>query len=201
MLYQFSYCVIFVLLEIYTYIMKAQKQHVNNLYLIGFMGVGKSHFARMVSESLNYKFFDTDHLIEKNEQATISEIFKNQGEMYFRKLERDLIVSGLPDEACVVSCGGGLPIQDGMMNLLRTKGVVISLFASKETILERTRTNKKRPLLNVDNPEEQIGQMMSLRAPKYLEADASIATDGRMPADIMNHIIRAYKTINKFKSS
>ena len=87
------------------------------------------------------------------------------------------------------------------MNVLKTKGVVISLFASKETILERTSTNKNRPLLNVVNPEEQIDQMMNARAPKYLEADASIATDGRMPADIMNHIIRTYKTINKVKSS
>ena len=181
--------------------MEGQKQLMNNLYLIGFMGVGKSHFGRLVSEALSYQFFDTDHVIENNEQTTISEIFNNQGEECFRKLERDLIESGLPNEACVVACGGGLAIQEGMMNVLKTKGVVISLFASKETILERTSTNKNRPLLNVVNPEEQIDHMMNARAPKYLEADASIATDGRMPADIMNHIIRTYKTINKVKSS
>ena len=115
--------------------MEGQKQLMNNLYLIGFMGVGKSHFGRLVSEALSYQFFDTDHVIENNEQTTISEIFKNQGEECFRKLERDLIESGLPNEACVVACGGGLAIQEGMMSVLKTKGVVISLFASKETMV------------------------------------------------------------------
>ena len=172
----------------------------NNLYLIGFMGVGKSHFGRQVSEALRYQFFDTDRIIENNEQTKIPEIFKNQGEEYFRKLERDLIESGLPNEACVVACGGGLAVQQGMMNILKIKGVVISLFASKETILERTSTNKNRPLLNVNNREKQISLMMNERAPKYLEADASIVVDGRIPADITNNIIRTYKTINKDKS-
>lgn len=181
--------------------MEEKRQSMRNLYLIGFMGVGKSHFGRIVSDALNYQFFDTDHVIENKEETTISEIFKYQGEDYFRKLERDLIESGLPSEASVVACGGGLATQDGMMDILKSKGVVIALFASKETILERTSRNKNRPLLDVDNPEERISQMMDERAPKYLGADASIATDGRVISDIMHHIIRTYKTINKAKSS
>ena len=181
--------------------MEEKRQPMRNLYLIGFMGVGKSHFGRIVSDALKYQFFDTDHVIENNEETTISEIFKYQGEDYFRKLERDLIESGLPSEASVVACGGGLATQEGMMDTLKSKGVVIALFASKETILERTSRNKNRPLLDVDNPEERISQMMDERAPKYLGADASIATDGRVASDIMYHIIRTYKTINKAKSS
>ena len=181
--------------------MEEKRQPMRNLYLIGFMGVGKSHFGRIVSDALNYQFFDTDHVIENNEETTISDIFNYQGEDYFRKLERDLIVSGLPSEASVVACGGGLAIQDGMMDTLKSKGIVIALFASKETIFERTRRNKNRPLLDVDNPEERISQLMDERAPKYLDADASIATDGRIFSDIMHHIIRTYKTINKAKSS
>ena len=181
--------------------MEEKRQPMRNLYLIGFMGVGKSHFGRIISDALNYQFFDTDHVIENNEGTKISEIFKYQGEDYFRKLERDLIESGLPSEASVVACGGGLGTQDGMMDTLKSKGVVIALFASKDTILERTSRNKNRPLLDVDNPEELISQMMDERAPKYLGADASIATDGRVVSDIKHHIIRAYKTINKAKSS
>ena len=72
--------------------MEEKRQPMRNLYLIGFMGVGKSHFGRIVSDALNYQFFDTDHVIENNEETTISEIFKYHGEDYFRKLERDLIV-------------------------------------------------------------------------------------------------------------
>lgn len=181
--------------------MEDQNQPFKNLYLIGFMGVGKSHFGRIVSETLNFQFFDTDHVIENNEQTSIAEIFKQQGEEVFRKLERDLIESGLPAEGCVIACGGGLATQEGMMDLLKSKGVVIALFASKETILERTSRNKNRPLLNVDNPEERIGKMMDERTPKYLGADASIYTDDRTITDIMHHIIRTYKTINKVKSS
>jgi shikimate kinase len=181
--------------------MEDQNQPMKNLYLIGFMGVGKSHFGRIVSEALNFQFFDTDHVIENNEQTSISEIFKYQGEETFRKLERVLIESGLPNEACVIACGGGLATQEGMIDLLKSKGVVIALFASKETILERTSRNKNRPLLDVDNPEKRISEMMDERMPKYLGADASISTDGRTITDIMHHIIRTYRTINKVKSS
>ena len=180
--------------------MEEQRQPMKNLYLIGFMGVGKSHFGRIVSDTLNYQFFDTDHVIENNEKTSISDIFKYQGENYFRKLERNLIESGLPNEACVVACGGGLATQEGMIELLKSKGVVISLFASKETILERTSRNENRPLLNVNDPKETISQMMDERAPIYLGADASISTEGRTVTDIMHHIIRSYKTINKHKS-
>ena len=102
--------------------MEEKRQPMRNLYLIGFMGVGKSHFGRIVSDALNYQFFDTDHVIENNEETTISEIFKYQREDYFRKLERDLIESGLPSEASVVACGGGLATQDGMMDTLKSKG-------------------------------------------------------------------------------
>jgi shikimate kinase len=85
------------------------------------------------------------------------------------------------------------------MDVLKSKGVVIALFASEETILERTSRNQSRPLLNVDNPREKISQMMAERVPKYLEADACIATDDRMVAEIMQHIIRSYQTVNKVK--
>lgn len=179
--------------------MEKQTPPISNLYLIGFMGVGKSYFGRMVSDALNYQFFDTDHEIENNEGITIPEIFNSHGEAYFRKLERDLIESGLPSEACVIACGGGLALQEGIMDFLKSKGVVIALFASEETIIERTSRNKNRPLLDVDDPREKISQMMAERAPKYLEADACIATDGRMVADIMQHIIRSYHSIKKVK--
>lgn len=179
--------------------MNEQKTPIKNLYLIGFMGVGKSHFGRLVSDALNYQFVDTDHVIESNENARIPEIFDNHGEAHFRQLERELIESGLPSEGCVVACGGGLAAQDGMIDILKSKGVVVALFASKETIIERTSKNKNRPLLAVDNPDEVISRMMEERTPKYLEADASITTDGRMSAEILSHIIRDYRAINKTK--
>ncbi len=162
------------------------------IFLIGFMGVGKSHYGRLLAKSLNFKFLDTDCVIEKNEKSSILDIFQQKGEPYFRDLENDLIRSGLPNDPCVVACGGGLPLQEGNMGLLKSKGVVIGLFASNETILERTNRNKKRPLLNVPNPKQAIRDMLTERVPKYLEADISISTDDRSPSDVVKAIVRSY---------
>ena len=126
--------------------MEERGQLVTSLYLFELMVVGKSHFVRIVSDALKCQVLVTDDVIENNEETTISQIFKYQVEDYFRKLERDLIESGLPSEASVVACGGGLATQDGMMDTLQSKGVVIALFASKEPILERTSRHKHRPL-------------------------------------------------------
>ena len=109
------------------------------------MGVGKSSIGRRVARELGYQFIDSDQQIEKEQGTRISEIFATHGEPHFRKLERQFIEDGHPDSGCVISCGGGLVIQDGMKEVLRAKGVVICLFASVESILERTRRNKNRP--------------------------------------------------------
>ena len=162
------------------------------IFLIGFMGVGKSHYGRLLAKSLNLKFLDTDCVIEENEKSSILDIFQQKGESYFRNLENNLIQSGLPNAPCVVACGGGLPLQEGNMGLLKSKGVVIALFASDKTILERTNRNKKRPLLNVPNPMEVISGMLTERVPKYLEADICISTDDRSPSDVVKAILRAY---------
>lgn len=164
-----------------------------NLFLIGFMAVGKSHLGRMVADTLGFKFFDTDQMIEEQAGRTISEIFESEGELAFRTMEKALITSGLPESACVVSCGGGLPVPEGMIELLKSKGVVVALFASVDSILERTARNGNRPLLQVNNPEEKIRDLLNERTPIYLDADVSISTDERSTSEIVSSIIRAYR--------
>ena len=170
-------------------------QSEKNLYLVGFMGVGKSHFGRLVASELDFQFLDSDHEISKNEKRSIPEIFEKYGEPYFRKLEHSFIESGHPNSGCVVACGGGLAVQGGMMDVLKSKGVVVALFASKEEILERILKNKNRPLLNVENPKEKIENLLEERSPIYLESDVSIATQGRNIQEVSNGIIRSYKKI------
>lgn len=172
---------------------KGDQNTAKNLYLIGFMAVGKSHLGRLVADALGFRFIDTDQIIEEKAGRTISEIFDSEGESQFRAMEKALIATGLPEYACVVSCGGGLPVAEGMMELLKSKGVVVALFASVNSILERTARTDNRPLLQVSNPEEKIRDLLNVRTPIYLDSDVSISTDERSTSEIVNSIIRAYK--------
>lgn len=163
-----------------------------NLYLVGFMGVGKSSIGRRLASEMGYKFIDSDHQIEKRVGRKIPEIFAIEGEARFRQYEREFIESGHPPEARVVSCGGGLVIQPGMQDLLKQSGVVICLFASVESIIERTRRNKNRPLLNVENPEERVRKLLAEREPIYMNSGICISTEGRSIAEVVQHIKRSY---------
>jgi shikimate kinase len=157
------------------------------------MGVGKSAIGRRVACELRYRFLDSDHEIELKAGKKISEIFGSEGESAFRNMEREFIESGHPSEGCVVSCGGGLVIQEGMSDLLKAKGVVICLFASPETIVERTSRNKNRPLLNVEDPEARVRQLLAEREPIYMSSGTCITTEGRSIAEVVNHMKRSYR--------
>lgn len=163
-----------------------------NLYLVGFMGVGKSALGRRVAKELGFRFIDSDHVIEKQAGKKIPAIFEASGEAAFRQLERDFIESGHPEKGCVVSCGGGLVVQPGMSELLKSKGVVICLFASVERIIERTGRNKNRPLLNVENPEAKVRELLVEREPIYMKAGICISSEGRSMAEVVRHMIRSY---------
>lgn len=174
-----------------------KRQKGPNVYLVGFMGVGKSVIGRRVAHALKYKFLDSDHMIEKAEGRRIPEIFECEGEAYFRKLEREFIENGHPESGAVVSCGGGLVVEPGMSELLKSKGTVICLFASVESILERTRRNKNRPLLQVEDPEARIRELLAKREPIYMNAGACITTEGRTIPEVVKHIIRTYDECRK----
>lgn len=164
-----------------------------NLYLVGFMGTGKTTIGRAVAYRLKYQLFDSDHEIERAEGCTIPEIFEKKGEPYFRRLERRFIEAGHPGDKCVIACGGGLVVQPGTLSFLRKKGVVICLHASLETVLDRTSTNRNRPLLDVADPRERIKTLYAEREPIYKRAGTVILTDQRPAADIISHVMRSYR--------
>jgi shikimate kinase len=164
-----------------------------NLYLIGFMGVGKSVVGRALARSLRMRFMDSDREIEEAAGKPIASIFAEDGEPAFRALERAFIETGHPAEGVVVSCGGGLPVQPGMSQLLRQKGVVVCLFAHPRTILRRTVGNPKRPLLNVPDPEARIRELLAEREPCYMRAGIGISTEGRGIEEVVRSIVRSYR--------
>ncbi len=164
-----------------------------NLYLVGFMGTGKTTVGRAVAQRMGFHVLDSDHEIERQQRKTIPEIFAQDGEPAFRAMEREFIERGHPTERTLVACGGGLVVQPGMLALLKTKGVVVCLHASLDTILTRTARQRNRPLLEVENPEERIRTLYAAREPIYKQSGTVILTDARPLADIAAHVLRAWR--------
>ena len=163
-----------------------------NLYLVGFMGTGKSTLGRMVASSFGFDFLDSDQEIERTRNKKVSEIFAEEGEAAFRRYEREFIEEGHPSSKCVVACGGGLVTQPGMVELLKERGVVVCLYASPQEILSRTQGNRSRPLLEVEDPETKIRQLMAEREPVYRRAGSLVLTENRSRAEVLAHIKRIY---------
>lgn len=164
-----------------------------NLYLVGFMGTGKSTVGRAVAHKLGFHMVDSDHEIERQQKKTIPEIFAQEGEAAFRAMERAFIEGGHTGERTVVSCGGGLVVQPGMLGMLQSRGVVVCLHASVETILARTSRQQNRPLLVAENPEERIRTLFAQREPIYRQSGTVILTDSRPLMDIAGHVMRAWR--------
>lgn len=172
---------------------KSPDIHLPNLYLIGFMGTGKSSVGREVARQLHMRFIDSDWAIEQQAGKSITEIFADEGEAHFRRLEREFIENGHPETGCVISCGGGLPLQPGMPERLKALGVVICLFAPAEAILERTRQNDRRPLLQVEDPAARIRALLAEREPIYMRAGIGVFAAGRQLPDIVASVQRIYQ--------
>lgn len=164
-----------------------------NLYLVGFMGTGKTTVGRAVGQKLGFQVVDSDHEIERLQGKSIPEIFAQDGEPAFRALEKAFVASGHPAERTLVACGGGLVVQPGMLAELKARGVVVCLHASLETILARTARHRNRPLLDVENPEERIRTLYAAREAIYRQSGTLILTDSRPLSDIVAHVIRTWR--------
>lgn len=168
-----------------------QNPHIN-LYLVGFMGTGKTTVGRALAQRLGMRMIDVDAEIERREGMTVPEIFKQRGEPAFREMEREFITAGHPTTDCIVSCGGGLVVQPGMIEELRRRGIVVCLTARPETILARTQGNKNRPLLETEDPLARIRELLEKREPAYRAAGTQVLTDMRPLAEIVGHVQRVY---------
>lgn len=163
-----------------------------NLYLVGFMATGKSTVGRALAGRLGYHFYDSDLEIEREKGRSIPEIFEHEGEAEFRRCEREFIERGHPESRCVIACGGGLVTQPGMIELLKEKGVVICLYATTQTILQRTHGNRHRPLLDVEDQEKRIRELLAEREPFYRKAGTLVLTDNRSLSSVVEHLRRIY---------
>ncbi|MBA3848538.1 MAG: shikimate kinase [Opitutus sp.] len=163
-----------------------------NLYLVGFTGAGKSTVGRHAARELGFEFIDSDHAIEAAHGKPVARIFAEEGEPAFRALERKFIESGHPAHGCVVACGGGLIVPEGMLGLVKSRGVAVCLHASLATVLQRTARTAHRPLLQVENREERLRTLFAAREEIYRRTGATVLTDGRPLREIVAHVLRVY---------
>jgi shikimate kinase len=162
--------------------------------LVGYMGCGKSHISKILSEKINFKLIDLDKEISRRNKLTISEIFEKKGEISFRKLEREALEEILAgEENVVLSLGGGTPVYYNNMEIINHSSKSIFLRASIGTLSERlSKQKEKRPLIaNIsdENLPEFIAKHLFERNEFYSKAQFTINTDSREPDDIVKEII------------
>lgn len=161
-----------------------------NLFLIGFMGSGKSTIARELQACYGMELAEMDEMIEKKEKKSISQIFETKGEAYFRGLETELLAEFQKRKNLVVSCGGGVPMREENVESMKKSGKIVLLLAEPETILERVKNSHDRPLLEHNKNKDYIAQLMEARREKYEKAaDLTICTDKKSRQEICREIL------------
>ncbi len=154
-----------------------------NIVLIGFMGSGKSLTSNKLAKTLERKVFSTDSMIEKREGRSITEIFRDSGEAYFRKLEKEVVKEASSQNGIILDCGGGVVLDPENMSELKKNGLVFYLSAPSARIYANIKNQKHRPLLDVADPLAKIEELLAKRRPYYEKADVIIDAD--KPIDAM----------------
>lgn len=161
-----------------------------HIFLIGFMGAGKSANAECLAELTGAGRLEMDQEIVKEQQMEIAEIFEKYGEEYFRDLETEFI-RGLKHAApAIVSCGGGAVLREENVRLMKEMGRIILLTATPQTILSRVKDSEERPILNGHKDVAYIEALLEKRRAMYERAaDWSVSTDDKEVGEICREIL------------
>ena len=156
------------------------------------MGTGKSSVGRLVAEQLRFEFLDTDELIEARANKSITEIFAQNGEPAFRKLEHQLVADLATRTRTVIATGGGLPVNPANLESLKQHALVICLWASPEKIYERVHTQTHRPLLREPDPQTKIRTLLAARSPAYRQADVLLNSEFRSLREVAQQVVNQF---------
>ena len=167
------------------------------IYLIGYMGAGKTTTIKLLANELLLPFYDTDQEIEKKQKRSVSEIFNKDGELHFRMLETELLKNITQNS--IIACGGGLPIHNNNMRLINSKGISIYLKASNNYLFNRLKNEKRnRPLIaNKTNKELEvfIKNELQNRSPFYNLANYTIVVDNKSTDEVLREVNSLISTL------
>lgn len=163
-----------------------------NIFLIGFMGTGKSTVSKELKKMLSMECMEMDDMIVERQGMPISEIFEKHGEDYFRDIESGLLVELKEKNNVIVSCGGGVVVRRENIGHMKDSGTVVLLSATPQTVYERVKNNTGRPILNGNMNVEYIAELVEKRREKYEKAaDIVIVTDGKSTKEVCREIVDA----------
>lgn len=163
------------------------KKHV---FLMGFMGTGKSTIAKEVAKKLGVFALDLDREIEKKCEKSIKQIFNEQGEAHFRKLEQEGLFATMERKPCVVACGGGVVLNPENREFIKKSGLGVVLWGSATTIYGRLEKDRRRPLMENKKSLSEIEKMLAERHDMYNEvADIKISIEGKSPRQICEELV------------
>tara|TARA_B100000767_G_C19371356_1_gene372013 strand:- start:61 stop:573 length:513 start_codon:yes stop_codon:yes gene_type:complete len=163
-----------------------------NIVFLGMMGSGKSSIGNLVSKKLNIPFIDIDYLIEKHAGMSIAEIFRNNGEDYFRNLEEKITLKSLKNSKNVISLGGGGFINDKIRKDILSSHFSFWLDWDESILLRRIKDSKKRPLA-FKSTEQEIKAIIKKRTKIYSEAQFKINCNKLTEIEIVEKIIKIYE--------
>tara|TARA_Y100001970_G_scaffold269704_1_gene362604 strand:+ start:5530 stop:6054 length:525 start_codon:yes stop_codon:yes gene_type:complete len=142
-----------------------------NIAFCGMMGSGKSSLGKIIANKINYDFYDIDRIIEERSNKTISEIFKNSGEEFFRKLEEEITLEMLIKEKCIISLGGGAITNNIIRNSIKHNSYNIYIKVNIKNLYKRLIYSKNRPLINESNLNQVLLNLLKKRKKFYEDAD------------------------------
>ena len=159
-----------------------------NICIIGLMGSGKSIIGKDLSEYLNLKFYDTDKEIELKTNKSVSKIFEEQGEQYFRKIEEKICIKLLSQNNCVISLGGGSIVNGNIRKEIKQNSYSIFLQVKLNNLLKRLKTSKKRPLLNNKLDKKEILKNLFEDRRKFYERADFIVSNNNDKLQVLDKI-------------
>jgi shikimate kinase len=168
------------------------KQALDNIFLIGPMGAGKTTIGRQLAGELKKEFIDSDQEIEDRTGANISWIFDVEGEAGFRQREKKIIEELTSRKGIVLATGGGAVLSPENRKYLHSRGTVVYLMATIGQQVERTKNDSRRPLIqNVTDIKGKLKELMEIRDPLYREiADYVVMTNRRSPKSVSSDIVK-----------
>ena len=167
----------------------------DNLILVGFSCSGKTTLGRNVARRLRLRFVDTDRFIEDMTGRAVPEIFREDGEVAFRGIEREAIARICAEQNQVVSTGGGAFVDPVNRDMLKDGNLVVHLQVRPETVVERLRNSKSgrpRPMLDSDDPLAKVVELMAARREAYSAAHVTIGVDDRSRYEIVGELRRRW---------